>query len=553
MRLTGRPGAWLRSRWWRRLACIALLAGFATALIAAEADRPARADTPNTVVSLTFDDGNADQVTAASIMHKYGLDGTFYIITSAVGNRTYMTMSDLRTLAADGDEIGDHTVSHLNLPKVSLAEARRQICGGRNILAGWGFQVTSFAYPDSFHNSAVERVARECGLNSSRGGNGINNGICQGCAAAETIPPANPYAVRTPGLVDTSWQVQDLEQVVTNAEENGGGWIPFVFHHICTDPNGSSCGDLSITPAHFTEFVSWLARNQEHGARVETVNRVVGGPVHPEVRAPAASPHGVQNSSMTAFGSSVSVSTATESTNDVTGPRCWMYGGYGQNSVRWQRIPGGHDTPYAEQATMTSRTSGDAKLLQQFDTGQCSLPVKPGQAYQLTSWYQGTIRTQYAVYYRLASGRWVYWTSSPYFAASGSWARAQWQTPPLPSGATGLSFGLDLESAGTLTTSDYSFQKAPIKAGVLAFRIIVLVAAGALVARVLYTRRAPFGRAVTRVWLAGPGRRGRPVPDRPEREPVAAMSATATRRGARPGEGQGAGDRGGPGGPGGGA
>ena len=43
---------------------------------------PAQAAGP-TVVSLTFDDGNADQMTAAQIMNTYGLDGTFYITSGS--------------------------------------------------------------------------------------------------------------------------------------------------------------------------------------------------------------------------------------------------------------------------------------------------------------------------------------------------------------------------------------------------------------------------------------------------------------------------------------
>ena len=523
-------------------------------LIAAGPARPAQAATPKTVVSLTFDDADADQMTAAGIMHKYHLDGTFYIITSAVGNPTYMTMSDLRTLAAYGDEIGDHTVSHLSLPKISLTEVRRQVCDGRNILTGWGFTVRSFAYPDARYTRAVEQAVQRCGLNSARIGNGIFNGQCDTCTAAETMPPADPDAVRTPGQIDVTWTVRDMEQAVTNAEANGGGWVPFVFHHVCANPNAGNCGNLSITPAHFTQFVKWLARHQKHGAKVETVGNVVGGPVRPLVHPAAAGPHGVRDSSFSTLGSAVSVSTATNSTNNVTGPACWMYGGYGQNAVRWQRIRGGHGSPFAERASMTSRASGDAKLLEQFDTGQCSLLVKPGQAYQLSSWYESTTRTQYALYYRLASGRWVYWTSSPYFRASGKWAKAQWQTPPVPPGGSGLSFGLDLGSVGSLTTSDYSFRAAPINAGVLAFRIAVVLGVCALAARIVYKRRRQIARAIASAWLAGPGRRGQqggsvpggnagsvPGDDterRTEQEPVAVLSAkTAIRRAAGPGEG----------------
>ena len=110
---------------------------------------------------------------------------------------------------------------------------------------------------------------------------------------------------------------------------------------------------------------------------------------------------------------------------------------------------------------MTSYHSGDAKLLPQFDLGECSLPVQPGRSYTLGTWYQSTAATQYSVYYRTWSGRWVYWTSSPYFPASPGWAQARWATPPRAGGRTGLSFGLALFSNGSLTTDSYSFAATP--------------------------------------------------------------------------------------------
>ena len=45
----------------------------------------------------------------------------------------------------------------------------------------------------------------------------------------------------------------------------------------------------------------------------------------------------------------------------------------------------------------------------------------------------------------------------PLFAAS-SWTQANWTTPAVPSGATGLSFGLNLAAAGSLTTDDYALS-----------------------------------------------------------------------------------------------
>jgi hypothetical protein len=47
---------------------------------------PAAAAT--TVVSLTFDDSNADQMTAATALQNSGLRGTFYAISGSIAPRT---------------------------------------------------------------------------------------------------------------------------------------------------------------------------------------------------------------------------------------------------------------------------------------------------------------------------------------------------------------------------------------------------------------------------------------------------------------------------------
>ena len=177
-----------------------------------------------------------------------------------------------------------------------------------------------------------------------------------------------------------------------------------------------------------------------------------------------------------------------------------MEGGYGQNTARWQRTTGSHAGHWAQRLTITGYRSGDAKLLPQFDLGECSLPVHPGQSYTLGAWYQSTARAQYSVYYRTWSGRWVYWTSSPYFAASPGWAQARWATPPVPAGASGLSFGLALFSNGSLTTDSYSFAATPPD---VARRIMDWILLGALGAAGL----AATARAVCRR-----GRRANPVP-----------------------------------------
>jgi peptidoglycan/xylan/chitin deacetylase (PgdA/CDA1 family) len=472
-----------------------LLAWFPAPAHALAAPATARAASP-TVVTLTFDDGTADQFAAAQVMRSYGMTGTFFVITGAVGAPHYMSLAQLRRLAANGDEIGGHTVSHLDLVNTSLAEVRRQICAGRDILTRWGLHVTSFAYPDGAANRQVEAVVAACGFNAARIATGLAGPGCPGCAAAESLPPADRYAIRSPSQVESGTTLADLERSVLAAQRHGGGWVPLIFHHVC---QADDCGELSIRDATFRAFVAWLARQRGHGIVVETMRQVIGGQVRPAVPVPAARPHGVVNPSLERAGPS-SVTNPSMETPDRSGaPSCWMEGGYGHNTARWQRVEQARTGRWAERLTITGYRSGGAEFLQLFDLGNCALPVLPGRSYQLSAAYRGTITTQFSVYYRNAAGRWKYWTASPYFSPSARWAQASWRTPPVPAGITGLSFGLAAFANGTLVTDDYRFAPAPpqtlqviaARVGLLAVLLAVAASAGRWLVRRRRAARLP--------------------------------------------------------------
>jgi hypothetical protein len=302
---------------------------------------------------------------------------------------------------------------------------------------------------------------------------------------------------------------------VLAAQRRGGGWVPLVFHHVCP----AACGVLSIRDTTFAAFARWLAGERSHGVVVETMHQVLGGPVRPAVAVPAARPHGITNASMAKAGVVAPAELDLKTPDRSGAPFCWMEGGYGRNKARWQRIRGARTGQFAERLTVTGYRSGGAEFLQLFDLGECALPVRPGREYELSAWYRGTVTTQFSVYYRNAAGRWQYWTSSPYFSPASDWTRADWRTPPVPAGISGLSFGLSAFSNGTLITHDYRFSLAPPRtAEVTAARVTllaVLLGVAVAVARWLIRRRRTR-RAGTRpaagVAPAGSQAGERPVP-----------------------------------------
>jgi peptidoglycan/xylan/chitin deacetylase (PgdA/CDA1 family) len=71
---------------------------------------------PDKTVVFTFDDGCASNATiAAPILKKHGFSGTFYV-SDAYGFRErkdwYMTWRQIKGMADDGFEIGNHTRGH---------------------------------------------------------------------------------------------------------------------------------------------------------------------------------------------------------------------------------------------------------------------------------------------------------------------------------------------------------------------------------------------------------------------------------------------------------
>ena len=433
-----------------------------------------------TVVTFAWGGGNASAMPGLALFRQYGFHGTYYVPSGLVcfprpgvncAKSQYFTLPDLRKIAADGNEIGGLTVSHLQLSMLPAAEAKRQICDDRVNLTRWGFTTTDFAYPFATQTAAEEQLIRQCGYNSAlSAGQTRGGGTCRRCIYAETIPPANPMLIRAPVEVNSSlkyhWTPADFEKAITGAQRHGGGWIVFLIHDICR----SYC-QYGITMPQLRQVLAWVHRHLGPDLAVKTVRQVIGGTVHPAVMGPApqrAAGGGVANGSLADLAR--------------TGyPACFQPADYGRNSVSFSYQRGGGPSGYStETLRMTGADSGDAKLLMETDLGECAPPVTPGRSYEIGAWYQtSSPRTQLDVYYRNKIGAWRYWVSSPVLPVTSSWRQASWTTPPAPPDATGIAFGVAAGSPGTVTTTGYIFVPAHprrLKATVLGLVALFLLA-----------------------------------------------------------------------------
>ena len=416
----------------RRFARDALCIGAAAAALALALSSSAHAASP-TVVSLTFDDTLANQYQTRSMLAAHGMHATYYVNSPRIDASGYLTKAQLLALQSDGNEIAGHTVNHLDLSTVDLDEQKRQICDDRSTLLSWGFAVTDFAYPFG-SDSGLEQVVQDCGYNSGRDFGGLSE-------AAETLPPADAYAIKTVDGVVSSDTLADLENDVMRAENAGGGWVIFVFHNVC-----DGCSSLAVSPATLSSFLGWLAPRASAGTSVETVRQVVGGDVKPAVAGPPPPP--VRSGNML-------LNSSLEADADGNGfPDCWQPNSWRVNSSTWSRTTDAHTGSFAEHVDVTSYTSGAVRLLSQQDLGYCAPTAVAGHTYKLSAWYKGSARPRLVAFVRNGIGAWSVLGQSARLSRSSSWKHGSWTTPALPSDANGIGIGVALESVGSLTMDD---------------------------------------------------------------------------------------------------
>jgi peptidoglycan/xylan/chitin deacetylase (PgdA/CDA1 family) len=202
------------------------------------------------VVTLTFDDGNADNFPVVALLQQYRLRATFYIPSGLVGHNGFMTWEQLRSVQAAGNEIGGHSLDHVTLSGLDTTNLRHEVCDDRRNLTDHGFNPISFAYPFGNYNAGVKNMVKQCGYLGART---VHDG-------PQPLPLSDPYAARAFPYVVSDTHLGKLQRYVNGTRQDGGGWVILVFHHVC-----DSCDYFSVRPDEMNSFVRWLAEQRSLG------------------------------------------------------------------------------------------------------------------------------------------------------------------------------------------------------------------------------------------------------------------------------------------------
>lgn len=126
-------------------------------------------------IAITFDDGNeSDALKACPALVERDLTARFFVLSGRIGRAGYLSMEQLRSLAARAMTVGLHGADHVDWRKAGAEELHQETVTAREIIAdAVGLPVDEVAIPFGAYDARVIRHLRRAGfrrIHTSDGG-----------------------------------------------------------------------------------------------------------------------------------------------------------------------------------------------------------------------------------------------------------------------------------------------------------------------------------------------------------------------------------------------
>jgi peptidoglycan/xylan/chitin deacetylase (PgdA/CDA1 family) len=183
-------------------------------------------------VTFTFDDVPASACDAGvRLLERHGARGTFYVSgkgcgTASPGGTPRASIEQLRSIWANGHEIGCHTYSHTAIRYISLKALDAELRDNRAVLQAIdsGIELRNFAYPYGDFSLRTKRHLEQC-FDSCRSSHaGINSGIAD-------LGSLNAWPLEDATITPAKISELIAETVLTS------GWLIFFSHEVTEAPN----------------------------------------------------------------------------------------------------------------------------------------------------------------------------------------------------------------------------------------------------------------------------------------------------------------------------
>jgi peptidoglycan/xylan/chitin deacetylase (PgdA/CDA1 family)/glycosyltransferase involved in cell wall biosynthesis len=161
---------------------------------------------------ITIDDGTADLAEiAAPILRRRALRAVLYVVRDRIGASGCLSAAQIKSLAAEGFEIGSHSLSHPWLTRLGEERQRQEIAASRSALSDvTGNLPETFAYPYGDCDATSEHLAQQAGYAAALG-------VKKGNAYLHSPPFDLPRIV-----VDGRWPLWLFKLIVLGGFKFGG-------------------------------------------------------------------------------------------------------------------------------------------------------------------------------------------------------------------------------------------------------------------------------------------------------------------------------------------
>lgn len=171
-------------------------------------------------ISYTFDDNCPNQLSVIEpMLNEYNIKGTFFpVINWVKDNHEFITK-----IAADGHEIGSHTVSHPNLAELSDEEAEAELHNSRTAIEeiiGNNYKCVTIAYPYCQAPKNINLVSNDY----------IVARICNGRVDSVGVDMMNVSSHPLGSVFNAT--TADKLQAIFESTLNKRGWSNLLFHEI---------------------------------------------------------------------------------------------------------------------------------------------------------------------------------------------------------------------------------------------------------------------------------------------------------------------------------
>jgi peptidoglycan/xylan/chitin deacetylase (PgdA/CDA1 family) len=215
------------------------------------------------IITFAFDGGyESDYLVARPVLDKYHFSATAYVVGSLVGSSGRLSVEQLRDLQdLNGWDIASHSFTHSNLTQRARPEVENDLALSKQFLERNGLYrgADHFAYPQGEFDSDDLRSLVPKYFSTAR--------IAEG--GFETLPPPDPYHLRTVMIGTTTTPAQVSQQVQDAIA--GGDWLILVFHRIV---ESTADQRIEYPRSNFEQIVDDVA---SRGVDVLTVSEVHDG------------------------------------------------------------------------------------------------------------------------------------------------------------------------------------------------------------------------------------------------------------------------------------